>query len=176
MKESKDQNGFTLLLAMLILSILLSAALGVSDIIIKGNKFSLIAQESQKAFFAADKGIDCALFYHIAYDRVPGVSPAWTHGPFPRNDAPNSNDDINMSLVTCDGDRLDSLPSWSITTTLDSGTTRFRLDFADGACAEVTVLNENNGVDTTITSNGYNTCDPTDPSRTLRVIEVTTNL
>jgi hypothetical protein len=175
MCKSKDQKGFTLLLAMLILSILLSAALGVSDIILKGNKFSLIAQESQKAFFAADKGIDCALFYHLAYDRVPGASPAWTHGPFPRNDTPNYNDDINMNLVTCDGDHLDSLP-WSITTTPTSGTTRFTLNFMDGSCAEVTVLNENNGVDSTITSNGYNTCDSSDPSRTLRVIEVTTNL
>ncbi len=175
MNEPKDQNGFTLLLAMLIISILLSASLGVSDILIRGNKFSQIAQESQKAFFAADKGIDCALFYHMAYDRVPGVSPAWTHGPFPLDDT-YDNSDIDMSLVTCDGQRIDSL--WGVPpTTPTSGTTRFTLNFSDGACAEVVVANTNNGVDTTITSNGYNTCDdPSDPSRTLRVIEVTTNL
>lgn len=165
-------NGFTLLLSILIISMILSVALGITSIVIKENQLSALVKESEAAFHAADKGIDCALFYHISYDRT---SPALRYSPFSTSSAFEL--PPNMNLVTCNGVRLDSL--WSVTEAINSGTTEFELNFGPGIsdpCVKVTVANTNGGVNTAITAEGYNTCDPQSSRRTLRVIAVDTNL
>jgi Tfp pilus assembly protein PilX len=176
-----SQKGFTLLLSVLVISMVLSIALGITDIILKENRLSTLVKESEAAFHAADKGIDCALFYHIAYGQntVAGVPAPLNYSPF--TTSTDFQLPSNMNSVTCDGTVLNTLPSWSRSNpapSTSSGLTTFRLDFADGSCADVRILNYNSGTsnDSTITSEGYNTCDVTSPKRTLRVIEVTTNL
>ncbi len=58
----KNNKGFVLLFAVTISAILLAIALGVSDIALKEIKFSTSARDTNEAFFAADTGIECALF------------------------------------------------------------------------------------------------------------------
>ncbi len=189
MRETR-QKGFTLLLSMLVVSMVLSVALGITEIVIKENQLATLVRESEAAFHAADKGIDCALFYHISYDRTPLPNGTYTtilYSPFATSSAtefPNMSVSAGdeMSLVTCEDQgvnrRLDSIWSFPVARTASAATTRFRLNFGtppNAPCVDVTVANSNNGVDSLITAEGYNTCDTNSPRRTLRVIEVTTN-
>ncbi len=57
--------GFTLLLSVLISSIILGISVGFSTFIIRELTISAIGRESQKAFFAADSGIECALYWDL---------------------------------------------------------------------------------------------------------------
>jgi len=59
------RRGFVLLFAILITSIVLAISLGIFNIIIKEVQLSASSQESQKAFYAADTGAECALYWDI---------------------------------------------------------------------------------------------------------------
>jgi hypothetical protein len=63
LKTKEKNKGFVLLLAVIISSMILAIALSVSNITIKQMKFSTSAKEANKAFFAADIGIECALYF-----------------------------------------------------------------------------------------------------------------
>src|SRR3989344_4229619 len=64
---NKMRRGFTLLFAMIISSIVLSIGLGIFNIALKELVLSSAARESQFAFFAADTGTECALYWDIRY-------------------------------------------------------------------------------------------------------------
>ena len=59
------QRGFTLLLAALIASIMLSLASAIFSIATKQNTLASLSQQSQYAFYAADSGAECALYWDI---------------------------------------------------------------------------------------------------------------
>lgn len=61
-KKIKKNRGFVLLFAITLSSILLAIALGVANIALKEVKFGTSVRSSNDAFFAADTGIECALF------------------------------------------------------------------------------------------------------------------
>lgn len=66
-KYSKKQNkGFVILFAMLISSIILLISAGIYTVVQKQVVLASYAKESQKAFYAADAALDCALFYDIS--------------------------------------------------------------------------------------------------------------
>lgn len=176
-------RGFALLLSVLVISMILSVALGITDIVLKENQLSALVRESEAAFHAADKGIDCALFYHISYDRN---SPQLLWSPFPTSTNTGGSPSQkyypppDADTASCDGDQLDMLPSWVVTNTnATEAKTSFHLDFGtppNAPCVDVSVYNKNGGATTTITAEGYNTCNTASPIRTLRVIEVTTSI
>lgn len=60
------QKGFVVLFAMLVSSIILLISAGIYNIVQKQVVLSSYARESQRAFYAADAAIDCALFYDIS--------------------------------------------------------------------------------------------------------------
>lgn len=62
-KNLKKNNGFVILFAVTISSILLVIALGVANVAVKEVKFSTLAKETNEAFFASDTGIEYALFH-----------------------------------------------------------------------------------------------------------------
>ena len=66
-KLKQKANGFTLLLSLLVISIILSVGLGVFDVMTKELKLSGIGRESQISFYAADAGIECAYFWDIKH-------------------------------------------------------------------------------------------------------------
>ncbi len=59
----RDSSGFVILYVVILSSIILSMALGVSNIALKEIKFSTSAKNTNDAFFAADTGAECALYY-----------------------------------------------------------------------------------------------------------------
>lgn len=58
-------RGFTLLYAVLISSILLAIGIAIFEITVRELRLSSIVRESQYAFYAADSGIECALYWDI---------------------------------------------------------------------------------------------------------------
>ena len=62
-KNIKNNKGFVILFAVTISAILLSIALGVANIALKEVKFGTSARDTNDAFFAADTGIEYALFH-----------------------------------------------------------------------------------------------------------------
>lgn len=59
------KKGFTVLYSILITSAILSASLGVYNVVFKQLQLASIGRESQRAFYAADTGLECALYWDI---------------------------------------------------------------------------------------------------------------
>jgi hypothetical protein len=172
-------QGFALLLAILIINVILAMSLGIFSIALKEVILTTYLKDSQSAFGAADHMLECALYWDMAYSHN-GMNPQETIFATSSAYVPPG----NLGAAVCEGIRLNNpaLPSaggasWSVppaTLTPTSGVTTFALKFTDGTCADVSVLKDSFG--TTVTSNGYNNCNPNNPRRTQRTIEVSTNL
>lgn len=156
-KKIKKNTGFVILFAVTLSAILLSIALGVSDIAFKELRFGTSAKDTNEAFMAADTGAECALFYEL-------------NGSFPLNGSP-------MPSVSC--------ASGSVN--FAGGLYEFTINNLGGSgknCAKVTVFKEEDFstgfqvIKATITSKGYNlggdsTCNASSPNLLEREIVVT---
>jgi Tfp pilus assembly protein PilX len=137
-----NTKGFTLLLSLLVISIILVIGLGVSGIIIKEIKLSGLGRESQIASYAAETGYECVTYWDIkqrAFD-----SPSY-----------------NIDCGAPDG-------ASAINGIMDiSSTTSFLVNLDNGSCARVTVYK--NRPRTRVVSQGYNVdCDVSVPRKVMR--------
>ncbi len=158
-KTKKTELGFTLLLSLLITSIILSIGLGVFDIIIRETILSGSGMESQKAFYAADTGAECSLYWDLKH-------PGFTDSVF----ATSSDSVPPTSGVLCNEE--DIATTWSITgLTPTTATTEFKLNLANGSCVDVFVIKDSGAVK--IESRGYNlACDSVDRRKVERALRV----
>ena len=62
-KKIKKNKGFVLLFAVTLAAIFLSIALGIASVSLKEVNFSTSVKNSNDAFYSADTGIECALYY-----------------------------------------------------------------------------------------------------------------
>lgn len=62
---AKNQKGFVILFTVLIASIVLAIALGIASISFREVLLSSTARDGEYAFFAADTGAECALYWDI---------------------------------------------------------------------------------------------------------------
>lgn len=170
--KTEKENGYILLLTVLIVSIILAISFGIYALSIKEVILASFLRDSQRAFSAADRAVECTLYWDVSY---------------PQNGMPytifaSSTAYIipaNLSDAVCDGQQLSDtattlwdVPSGDLTAT--GGITTFFLSFSDGTYAEVRV--EKADEQTTIRVSGYNSQDMSNPRQTQRTIEVTTNL
>ena len=133
------QDGFVILFAVLISSIILLIGMGMFRISIKETVLSSTARESTLAFFMADSGMECALYAEIK------------HGLYD-NEAPP----YSISANLCDPRSPSTLRNAGGSS--NTSAILFNLINLDMAsCAQVRVEN-NNGV-RGITSKGYNICN-----------------
>lgn len=72
--DHKGEKGFTLLLAALVASIVLTLGMGIFQIAFKQVNLSAVGRDSQFAFYAADTGAECALYWDVRFDYF-GVNP-----------------------------------------------------------------------------------------------------
>lgn len=73
--DLKTNRGFVVLFTVLISSIILAIALGVSSIALGEVLLSSSAKEGNVSFFAADTGAECALFWDIVQDKIANPLP-----------------------------------------------------------------------------------------------------
>lgn len=71
--KTKKEKGFVILFAVLISSVVLLIALGIANIASNENILSSSAREAQNAFFAADTGAECALYWDIKQNYFPAT-------------------------------------------------------------------------------------------------------
>lgn len=161
----KRQAGMTLFIAIIIMSVLLFVTFAVANISVKSSLFAYSGRESQLAFYAADTGIECAIYWDTKFDtskfdiNTPG-SPINCVG----NDITNSSSPVGTSTANLIGGGGTSNPTSVFSFLLSSNTAL--------PCAVVTVTKNADG-STYIKSRGYNTCDTSNPRRMERGVEVT---
>jgi hypothetical protein len=147
----KSPRAFTLLMSVLISSVLLALGFEIYNLASKEVILSSAGRESQFAFFAADTGVECALWADTTLDAFATSSP--------------------LTEITCG-----TAPS--LLTRVQNGTDYVStFTFTSGAgnsaqCVDVRVT-RGDPKRTVIESFGHNTCNIADPRRLERAIRVT---
>lgn len=140
-KKETKKLGFTLLIAIIVTAMLLIVSFVVVNVALKQLVLANAGKESQYAFYAADGGTECAVYWDFpANGALSRFDPYYTTAT--NNISCNGNITINRPVV-------------------DSGysTTTFQINFTKG-CAVVRVVKKVGLATTTkIDSRGYNTCD-----------------
>lgn len=147
-------RGFTLLIAVILTSVLLSVGLALLDVAYKQVVLSSTAKQSQTAFYAADSALECALYWDqqqgaFAYGS-PSGSISCTGQTFPLSSSITSNVQKTVFSVTCPGGNSAQVEIYKAS--------------GGATCSQ--------GKTTCIYANGYNTCDATNPRRIERGLKV----
>jgi hypothetical protein len=151
-----SQKGFTILVAVVTAGILLIIAMSIGGIALKEQVLSIVNKESQVAFYAADTGMECALYWDQKKGSFAPTTDANGNALIPTGSTAINcnNENITATLAT-------PFPSDDYSYTFkvsgikvgDSGVT---------TCSVVMVgknISEPNKTKTDIYSYGYNTCD-----------------
>lgn len=152
-KGKGNERGFTLLVAVLVSGILLALGVAIFNIVSKEVVLTSSGRESQFAFYAADSGVECALYWDSKQDAFSTTSPQQPSCA----GAPVTNYNIAYDSGT------------------DTYTTTFSFSLGSGLiapCTDVTVARQTNPTRTTLSAAGYNTCVTTNPRRIERSIRV----
>lgn len=76
----KDQKGFTILLSALVASLVLTLGIAIFSVAQKQVILSSLGRSSQYAFYAADTGLECALYWDMRHEyfstTTSGITPA----------------------------------------------------------------------------------------------------
>ena len=154
------KKGYLLLLAVLLASIILSIGLGIFVIINKSLILASTGRDSQFAFYAADSGIECALYWDRRHAGFSTGVFATSTGSLPPS-----------SGVLCNS--ADIASSWTISNqTANTADTAFNMAFANGTCTTVTVKKSDSGLTTRLEAFGFNTCNTQSPRRIERAVRV----
>lgn len=134
-KKRTQERGFTLLLAALISSVVLTLAGSIFTIAQKQVMLSSLGRDSQFAFYAADTGAECALYWDVRFAAFSTSSPDVT--------------------PICDGQTLsptgqEEAPPYAVTFQIDLFT-----DESGGYCTDVTVEKNTSNPFTVIHADGY---------------------
>jgi Tfp pilus assembly protein PilX len=177
-RHNRKEKGFALLFAVLVSSVLLSIGISIFNLTLKELILSSSGRESQFAFYSADTGAECALYWDFK---------STTNVMFATSTYSQTNNwrdaSIDSENPTCVSVALASDFKNPIQGTQTSAQTRFSLtipntDYLGNSapyCAIVTVTKSETGgiIGTTIDSRGYNTaCDSTDVNRVERALRV----
>ena len=160
-----------MLFAVLVSSVLLSIGLSIFNLTIKELSLSSSGRESQFAFYAADSGAECALYWDFKGQDIFATSSS------SRSPSPASPD--------CAGATINVNP---YTSDFSSAKTRFAFEIPNtflgvqaNYCVQVLVSKavNNNIITTTIDSRGYNTgavsadvCQSSDLNRVERALQI----
>lgn len=160
MKIINKKRGYLLLFAVVLSSIVLAIGLGIVNIVNKGLILASSGRLSQTAFYAADGGTECALYWdrtHVGFSVTVFATSTFS--------SPSE------SGVVCAGE--DIATTWTTSgQTASAANTTFDLTFNDGTCSTVTVSKTGSGVITRIDARGYSTCNIDSPRRIERAIRV----
>ena len=156
---AKAPRAFTLLLAVLIASVLIALGSAIFDIVSKEITLSSSGRESQFSFYAADTGIECALYWDL-------------------NSNVFSTTTVPASQVTCGG-----IPATTTSKTITNPGTmseqlKAQFTFTIGGvdqnrpCATVILTRTYYPTRTILESYGYNTCNNANALQLERAIRV----
>lgn len=151
-----DQKGFALLFTVLLVSITLSIAIGVSNITYKQAILSSLAKDSQIAFYQADTGAECGLYYEF------------TRSAFPEGSTIGDVQSSEFRELECGEEVLDFDQAAS-----SNDYFVFRFDSYDSLPSSCfSLVFDKTGTDNIIQSYGYNICSTSHPRQVERALEV----
>jgi hypothetical protein len=103
----KKNRGFVILFSMLISSLILLISAGIFNVVQKEVVLSSSARESQRAFYAADSALECALYADLIGIRLDGPG-STKRTPFPV--VPNISGESHFGIpeYTCGGEEISS--------------------------------------------------------------------
>ncbi|MEX0931635.1 MAG: hypothetical protein WDZ88_02685 [Candidatus Paceibacterota bacterium] len=155
------QKGVAVLMAVIITSLLLMMAVAMSNIFLKQIKLSIGVRDSHVAFYMADQGYECAIYFDVRFNEFDPSTPG---------------------SITCAGVTITTGSQTEGTTGLANSQignvseSVFTLHYSEdadlvGPCALVYVNKApGSGYITEIRSRGYNTCDSERSDRVERAI------
>ena len=146
-------QGFTLFVAVVVMGTLLLIATGVAGLAVRQAFISSSARQSQHAFYAADTGVECALYWDV--HNPSGISAFSTS---------------TGSTIFCNKDANNQSNEWVVGGSYTSLISRITF-LPDPYCSIVTVTKDLVG-GTKIESLGYNSCDSSNPRRVERAVRV----
>ncbi|MEY2672023.1 MAG: hypothetical protein RL687_440 [Candidatus Parcubacteria bacterium] len=154
-KQNKNithsQKGYAILYTVVIISIIMTISIGLSNAVNKQLILSSVARDSQSAFYQADTAIECALLIQFTY--APYVT----------------DDNFDCGLKT-DGT---GITLTAIEDSASPGVFRIKDDsITSGPCFEIYVDERTPSPNKLIRASGYNECNPTSPKRVERSFEV----
>ena len=151
------QKGFTLFIALIIMATLLLISTGIVALAVRESFLTAASQNSQYAFYAADTGIECAIYWDVKNSS--GFTAFATS---------------TSSTINCNEDSANKNPHNPMPNSVGgSSQSIFTITFLPQPyCAKVTVTKPTDG-STKIESLGFNTCDPANPRRVERAVRVT---
>lgn len=162
------KNGFALLISLIVSSILLVVGIGVAGIGLKEMRLASFGNQSEIAFFAAETGLECGLYW----DKVQPFSTAVPAGSFATSTFVNTGGGMvsPMPPISCAGASSFSGFSYSsvsvntdeINFTIDNPYVNMTIqkEFPVGSSKQ-----DDRRATTTITATGYNTSDSANPRR-----------
>jgi hypothetical protein len=145
MMYQPQPRGFTLIIAVIVSSVVLSVGLTLLDITYKQITLASSATQSQYAFYNADTTLECALYWDQQFGSFDFTTPA------------------SADTITCN-----SIPVTNFTSYIPVAGTR-RTEFSVpcdsyGSLGYVTI-DKTTTNQTVILANGFNNCDEADPRR-----------
>lgn len=148
-KNKNLNKGYAILYTVVIISIIMTIAIGLSNSVNKQMILSSVARDSQAAFYQADTAIECALAIQFK------------HSGYSAGDQFSCGLKSNGSDVTLTANQI-SPNIFSITP-----------DISSGACFDIYVDESNPTPDNRlIKASGYSECNPANPRRVERSFEV----
>ena len=143
MAIKKSSRGFALLIAIIFMSVALSIGLAMSSLGYKQQILASSAVESQYAFYAADAGLECALYADQQQDLF---------------DYAAHSAGVHPNAITCANTTSTELSGYAYTSSLLYVTERLSLD-SGTHCADVTIYKyrvpQSNNATTYVFSQGY---------------------
>jgi len=151
----RTKKGFTLLIAIITTSMLLIVSFVVVNIALKQIVLANAAKESQYAFYAADSGTECAIYWDLRRDgTISSFDPYHSQA---------------SHTITCNGNVLVTRPQ----VVGEYSTSTININFTKGCAVVRVVKHVGSATTTTIDSRGYNTCDTSSPRRYERGVLLT---
>ena len=158
--------GFSLLLAVLVSSLIISVALGVFNLTLKESVLSAAGNESESALYAADSAIECAIYWDQS--QVAG-------GNFNETGLAHS-----PTTISCDGASITLTTANNVVAGTNqngnsTATTTINIGFTTPGVTKLCAIADinktkaaDNSISTFIAARGYNTCDVNNPRRVER--------
>jgi len=140
---------------MVVMGVLLLIATGIVNLSVKQSLISNSGRESQLAFYAADTGMECALFWDVK-------NPSAEQSAFATT---------TTSVINCNKDAFNTGNEWTVGGASVSVLPVITF-LPEPYCAKVTVTKNANGT-TLVESLGYNTCDSSSGRRVERAVRAT---
>lgn len=144
-------KGLTLFVAIVVMGTLLLISTGIVDLALKQAVVSGSGRDSQYAFYAADTGMECALFWDIKNPSASGSAFSTSTG----------------STIFCNRDANNPSNQWVVGGSSVSVINAITF-LPEPFCAIVTVTKT--GSITEVESRGYNSCNPSNPRRVERAV------